>query len=272
MDELSCATLQSLNIIKIIGDTSRASWLRKEPGIVSRESLHNEKTLQSCGFATSSFGFTIGAHPEILECIAQITEYARDSSRRAVERGVDEFVASILAVLDIHRCRFERRSPEDVSFGSFEDLSPKKELFDALDAEEMPPEAVSQMGAFVYATYIYLYRTVLNAPPDAIQPYVSATFLNVNTFFTTHNGNFSLWPAFVAAAEACTEEGLVAARAWLEVAVSFGIGSRQSAKRVLQEVWRRRGVLALEAGVDVGMVVVDWREVAQDLDGGILLV
>jgi hypothetical protein len=135
-------------------------------------------------------------------------------------------------------------------------------------------EARFQRIAFVHATYVYMYRTLLNVPPHAVQSYVAKTFENVSRFYETGGGtrNFSIWPAFIAAVEAYTEEDLSKARQWLDWATCFGLGSRSLARKVVEEVWTRRAALAQFHGVSPGEIIVDWRETMHELDCDILLV
>ena len=122
------------------------------------------------------------------------------------------------------------------------------------------------------ATYIYLYRSLLDTSPKAVKSHVRRTFAHVSAFFANSNGNFSIWPAFIAAAEAFTDHDLVVAREWLDSATSFGIGSRKLMKLVLEEVWRRRDAISRTSGLERGLIAVDWRDVMQELDCDVLLV
>lgn len=82
----------------------------------------------------------------------------------------------------------------------------------------------------------------------------------------------SLWPAFIAAAEASTVKNMDLAKDWLNDTISFGLGNRLSIKKVIEEVWRRRKLAAEEWETDQSCVNVDWREVMHDLEVDVLLV
>lgn len=98
----------------------------------------------------------------------------------------------------------------------------------------------AQRGAFVYATYIYFYWTVLDATPHVVWPHVAKTFSSVSLFFSRSSGNSSFWPAFAAAAEAYTDEDIGIAKLWLDEAVALGLGNTASAKTALEKVWNER--------------------------------
>jgi hypothetical protein len=95
---------------------------------------------------------------------------------------------------------------------------------------------------------------------------------NVLAFYTQDQGNFSLWPAFIAAVEAYADEDLIAAKTWLERATQFGLGNRLYVKRVVEEVWHRRKMLSRESGIEPGLIIVDWRQVMVEFSIDILLV
>ena len=130
----------------------------------------------------------------------------------------------------------------------------------------------SQRISFVYATYIYLYRTVFDTPPQIVQSYISQVFQNVSNFYACSSGNFSIWPAFMAAVESYTNEDMESARKWLTWATSFGVGSRTSVRRIIESVWERRETLSRSSGIPKGVITVDWREVMQELDCDVLLI
>ncbi|KAF7556245.1 hypothetical protein G7046_g6346 [Stylonectria norvegica] len=256
--DLACVSLQSLSIVKIIGDTSKSS----EVGFPLEETSLTEASPISF---TSGFGFTIGAPKLILDSIARITTYKNRRSHGLTEDDdVSQLLARELALLS--------------QFGNKRDMSYNVDSensvldLDAIVDQDTTPEAAHQRGAFVEATYIYLYRSLLDASPKAVNSYVGRTFAHVSAFFANSNGNFSVWPAFIAAAEAYTDHDLQVARQWLESATSFGIGSRKLMKLVLEEIWRRRDAMSRESGLERGLIAVDWRAVMEELDCDILLV
>ena len=254
LDDLSSASVQSLGVAKIIGDTARS--VNSSPqGASGVNSLDADRAARMSILATSNFGFTIGADSEIMGCISRITEFCNRQTEGSAVQTAEEFMEDILAILNRHRRSIE----------SYSDTS------DDISLTE-PSGAAAQRAAFVYATYIFLYPSVLDVAPRVVRPHVSKTFAQVSCFFSRSSGNFSFWPAFVAAAEAYTDEDISIAQAWLEKAVALGLGNRVSAQRVLREVWKKRGELSRQTGLDPGSVIVDWRAMMQTLETDVLLI
>lgn len=209
--------------------------------------------------STPGFGFTIGAPKPILDSIARITRFRKESRHEDIGQDhVDEILINELEVLKQLR---KEQNADSVSCTSDVSTTPGETI-----------EATHQKHAFIQATYIYLYRSLLEVPPEAVKSYVKMTFTHVFAFFAASEGNFSIWPAFIAAVETFREDDMASARQWLDSAVSFGIGSRESMRRVVEEVWHRRNVIAEASGLSPGLIAVDWREVMKDLDLDILLV
>lgn len=277
LDELSFAALHSFSIIKIIGDTSITASLahddaHDEKAATPSELRSAEVSIRSQIFATSDFGFTIGAHPEVLRCIERITQFNRARySQDPRCNSLDEFVVDVLSVLNGHRRGVEQSAQNVRQFEVLGKNHPNHDLL-AIRNVSCAPEKVFQEAAFIYATYIYLYRTVLDVLPHVVQEYVSMTFKYVCRFSEVHDGNFSFWPAFVAAAEAYKEDDLSEARKWLFGASSIGLTSRKSAQHVLEEMWRRREAMSANSGLDPGQISIDWRLVMTELGCEILLI
>lgn len=207
------------------------------------------------------FGFTIGAPQAILESIARITESKNRKLRgKACKEEVESFLVSELLHLGQHFVVSEL----DL------DLSILREVQSVVAKEYL--EAEYQEQAFIQATHIYLYRSLLNVPPETLASYVGKTLTYVSAFAATSSGNFSIWPAFIAAVEAFTEDHLVLAKEWLDWATSFGIGSRDSMKLVVEEVWRQRDKKSESSGLSKGLIIIDWREVMHQLDSEVLLI
>lgn len=258
--DATCVSLQCLNIIKIIGDTSTSEQPlgQREEVLFSRATRF---TAVSPIFSTCGFGFTIGAPRAILNCIARVTEFRNQRAYGHVEEvDVDEILVGELALLS----KYRKKHDLDDNFDT--------EMSFLGSDEDSIPDATNQKKAFVQATYIYLYRSVLNVPPEAVKSHVRKTFAHVSAFFSNGNGNFSIWPAFIAAVEAFTEDDLTAARGWLDSATSFGIGSRDSMRLIVEETWRRREAISRSSGLEPALVAIDWRDVMQELDCDVLLV
>ncbi|KAI8624354.1 fungal-specific transcription factor domain-containing protein [Xylariaceae sp. FL1651] len=252
--ESVCLSLQSLNIVRIISDTSeRASDTELSGHDVD---YSTDSMLLGLVSTTSGFGFTIGAPQVVLDCISIISSF-RDGGRSDIDYAL-EHVLTLLNQCTLDAVQSAIVAPTGMDAGL-----------------EMPKgiiEARCQSNAFIFATYIYLYRTLLDVTPKVVHVYVSKTLREVSTFFENGTGNFSIWPAFIAAIEAYTHDDLSRARQWLDSTTKFGIGSRVTVRRVVEEVWRRRETLSNSSRLDPGMIAIDWRQVMHDLDCDILLV
>lgn len=132
--------------------------------------------------------------------------------------------------------------------------------------------ALYHLNAFIAATYIYLYQTLFSSPPGHVQQYVAEVFHNIQAFFALGDGNFSLWPAFIAATAAFEPDDVKAAKIWMKSASQVGIGNRIQVMAVIEEVWHLREIAAVGTGENLGSIIVDWRDVMQKLDCDILLV
>ncbi|KAL2203967.1 hypothetical protein CC79DRAFT_1400224 [Sarocladium strictum] len=259
-----CVSIQSLNIIRIIGSTSRPQLTLDYPDSDS-ETDPTDTTIFSSVFQTPEFGFTIGASPDILKCIAEIAQYKWMTKTRENESLKNEKLVRVLQVLNNHGSHTDEAGTQGRVFDDDEDQTPGSDLYVAREQR-------LQADAFLHATYIYLYRTLLRVPPVSVKEYVSKTFTHISAFWLGSNGNFSLWPAFIAAVEAYTDEDMAMAGEWLDWATSFGIAGRDSIRRVVEEVWRRRDEIADSSGFDRGMIAIDWLDVMHEVDGDILLV
>lgn len=128
------------------------------------------------------------------------------------------------------------------------------------------------VNAFISATYVYLYRSIYNLSPCDVRLFVCEVFENIHTFFAHGDGNLTLWPGFIAAVESYEESDLRAAKAWLDVAASVGMGNRLRIRTIVEEVWRMRDAASRETRKDKGSITIDWRDVMQKLGLDILLV
>ncbi|KAI0141921.1 fungal-specific transcription factor domain-containing protein [Xylariaceae sp. FL1272] len=238
-----CVSIQSLHITQIISATSKREQDVETTGY-DVENIDDAERVDLV-MKTPDFGFTIGASPEILDCISTISQLRSKSD----STGADDVLEDVLSRLNT--CR--KHAIED-------------------NAREDATSVRAQSNSFIHATYIYLYRTVLDVPPKAVRMHVSKTLKEVLAFFAHGQGNFSIWPAFIAAAEAYTVEDMAMAGTWLDWATSFGIGSRVQMRQVVEEVWRRRESLVLLSGLQPGMITIDWRELMHELGFDILLI
>lgn len=272
--DFACASSQSLYIINIICKTCDLFDETQVIDLDGLESLNvlDESQIESYGAVSSikftyDFGFTIGATKDVLECISSINKMNRLSIRDAPIETLDRTYQDLLSQLELCGAQLAASSPQKCldSTSVDEDSTINKNAC-------MSDAARFQLGAFISATYIYFYRTVFDLPPRKLMGYVRETFENVQLFISHDCGNFSLWPAFIAAVEAFTDEDIASAELWLATATSFGLGSRILVKQVIEEVWKRREVVSAQTGMDKGLISIDWRQVMKELDIDILLI
>ncbi|RDW58860.1 hypothetical protein BP6252_13336 [Coleophoma cylindrospora] len=249
--EFSWASTQSFCLIKIVSETTRLRTLHTTMADTPSIQCETNNLLQLVS-SRDSFGYTIGATRLLLTCIADIQSLAHQIDIGTEPDLVDHAVKEIMGKLS--ECR---------GFSSHSRDSPSQTKYER--------KLRYQLNAFVAATHIYLCRIIFDLPPSEVRPYVQETFANIQEFYALGGGNFSLWPAFVAAAEAYDED-LDTARKWLDSAMRVGMGNRLEVKRILECIWQKRQRLALEQSQDLGSVVIDWRHVMLELDIDILLV
>ncbi|CAI7651622.1 unnamed protein product [Penicillium manginii] len=264
-------SIQSLLIVRIISGTALGGGeshshdlslqhTSSEPNFDSSHGRNSrDLSLISSILSTSEFGFTIGAHKSLLECISSITEASHKMQLGITSEDsfkVDITIARVLSCLEDIRTQLEGNNLAGTEGQNSESLARNLARY--------------QLSAFLYATYIYLYRSLLHVPPRRVAKYVELVFSNTQAFYSEDRGNFSLWPAFIAAVEAYTESDIGSAKEWLEQSSHFGLGNRRKIKHIVEYVWRKRDRMHLERNMDKGLVAIDWREIGLDTD--ILLV
>ncbi|EXJ77814.1 hypothetical protein A1O3_08973 [Capronia epimyces CBS 606.96] len=270
--DFACFSTQSLYIIRVIDRTATtvSDGLDEPLSSVDCEDIFNRPSTQETSFssairATPGFGFTIGATKSIIEAISKITLAAHQLQRQHAGVSLDVDLMSILSNLRDTERMLETES-QDLDI-----LLPMK------DGPVQQAHVYHQLKAFIHAAHIYLYRVIFDLPPRNLQWHISQALQHASAFSGSDrlgktNDNFSLWPAFIAAVEAYSDEDMLLARSWLDYALSFGLGSRLLIKKVVEEVWMRRKDVATDLAADPGVVSVDWREVMRDLDVVVLLI
>ncbi|KAK2740626.1 hypothetical protein FQN57_005995 [Myotisia sp. PD_48] len=282
--ELSCYSLQSLFILEIISDTCDTDRVKYHTSGDSRYGNIISSVIRQCTWSQSfdpdclqvkasdeanvassislscHFGFTIGAHGTVLGCISTISALGRDIRNDPEFTFGDERAASILSLI---------QSCEDRA--NFAAALTNNNLGQGAAAQSNSAHLIHyQLNAFISATYIFYYTTLFQVSPVEVVHYVSTVLENVLAFHKCCEGNFSIWPAFIAAVEAYTDEHVALARVWLDKATKFGIGNRNSMKMVVEGVWAKRNKTAEEYSIDPGLVAVDWRDVIGELSLDIL--
>ncbi|EXJ66730.1 uncharacterized protein A1O5_09925 [Cladophialophora psammophila CBS 110553] len=130
---------------------------------------------------------------------------------------------------------------------------------------------VSNLNLFNSAVTIYLLRVVLRYPPSAVAEQVFQTLSAAATLLEMDRTAVSIWPIFIAAAEAYTAEAQALAECVLSLSTSLGAANRAVIHRVVKQIWIEREEAAAQRRCEVGDVLVDWREVLKNLDVEILL-
>ncbi|PNP59909.1 hypothetical protein FNYG_14754 [Fusarium nygamai] len=181
LSDLARSSLESLGVIQIIAGSS--TWHSRSNFEANHQSPDAGNPDPLGMLSTPDFSFAIGAPRCILKCIAKFTHFSHIEPGDIAQTATNELLHEVLSHLN------------SVQNGS--SFIPNN-----------PTEAKHQSKAFVYATYIYCYRTLLDVPLHAIQQHVHDTLSHVSDFLANSSGNFSTWPAFIAAAEAYTQEDL----------------------------------------------------------------
>ncbi|KAI9152350.1 hypothetical protein HJFPF1_09580 [Paramyrothecium foliicola] len=177
----------------------------------------------------AEFMFTIGAPGEVLGCIARITRFWHRPPEHKNSFEIESLAHDISGRLFRHRRpraidffmgnpRFKAPCCDSKVVGGFTCFV-NEELVE--EPSNSYGEAQIQAQALMKAVHIYLDRSI-----------------DMEKEIFDWRGNFSLWPAFIAAVEATTPSDMAAASRWLNWAVSFGIGIGKNIKTFVQEVWR----------------------------------
>ncbi|KAL9062936.1 MAG: hypothetical protein Q9157_008527 [Trypethelium eluteriae] len=217
-------------------------------------------------------GFTLGANPTIMKCITEIQRLKRLLQTNAIT------VEDLEQKSEDIRCRLNEVGSPGNGW-----LLPTTGLTEKF--------AEYHINAFKHAAFIYLARETQDAAPYMLEAHVAEIFRSVDAYFEAGGENFAVWPTFVAAAEACSEQHMAAARKWLEVSSSsletrvpraatnieqkakqVGMGNRDHLGAILEEVWRRRSVESMVCGLEPSLITMDWKEVMSDLQIDVLLV
>jgi hypothetical protein len=125
--------------------------------------------------------------------------------------------------------------------------------------------------AFKAATIIYYHQIFDDVLPQDLSSYVHEVHDSLAAFSETHGGNYTLWPAFIAAVEAYTEDDQCKFRSLLKKG-THGIKNRITATRLIEHVWEARKSIAITTSLGPGEIRVDWKKVKQDLQMDILVV
>jgi hypothetical protein len=81
----------------------------------------------------------------------------------------------------------------------------------------------------------------------------------------------SVWPVFIAAAEAYTPQSQALVERFFTFSDKLGAQNRTDIQRVIRQVWKDRQDLAALHDRDPGDISIDWRDVMARLDLDVLL-
>ncbi|KEF61559.1 uncharacterized protein A1O9_03126 [Exophiala aquamarina CBS 119918] len=212
------------------------------------------------------FGYTLGGTPHMLKAIYQTRLLETQLNARRETEGLRELddevysqVGQILQLLYV---------PLDDKLESYVN---HRELSGITVLPQLRRLARIHLRLFNTAVTIYLFCLVLRCPPSAMAEEVHQVLTDASSFINLHNGTVSIWPVFVAAAEAYTPDSQALATHCLDVFIDGGAGNRRDVQRVVEQVWSDREKLASERQCDPGKVSLDWREVMNRLNVDILL-
>jgi hypothetical protein len=126
--------------------------------------------------------------------------------------------------------------------------------------------------AFKSATVIYYHQTFDDVLPKDLASYVRAVLDALVAFTASQGGNYTLWPAFIAAVEAYTEHIQDEFRGLFMKATQSGTKNRIRATELVEHVWEARRMASASTGLDPGEIRVDWKQLKRDLQMDILVV
>jgi hypothetical protein len=142
------------------------------------------------------------------------------------------------------------------------------------ESDGSPPEDLSQQArvqgiinnaqAYRHSAFVYLYRTIRSLPRDhsQVQKHAHLSLVACSNVVARaeqcYDGPMAalLWPLFVAACEAITEEDReLAMQGFFSIERRQGMNNIMRAWEVVQEFWRR---------ADEGELEVNWRDICEE--------
>lgn len=213
------------------------------------------------------FGHTIGANGRLIKAIYQtrlLEEYIAAAGDTPCSQGSSGEMGT--RVEEISR-KLQVQLVDDEVDMYMED----QESADVGELSRTRTLVKLHLHLFNAAASIYLFCVVLKRPPSDSAEYILQVLTDAITFVDMGGKGVSIWPIFLAAAEAYTLETQVLASNLLNYGEMLGSGNRQDMHRVVRQVWADRQQLAEDRQCDPGEVVVDWREVMKMMALDILL-
>ncbi|PTB53557.1 hypothetical protein M431DRAFT_5871 [Trichoderma harzianum CBS 226.95] len=204
------------------------------------------------------FGFTIGSSGQVLQVISNIRLLAERMATGDIPENPGELIQKYIAELTS-----PSESTEDFDIEEIWESTSKKDRAEYLQR--------LHLRLFRNAAIIYLFRTVLNVPPQGVVKYVSTVLQDTLSFIQLHGGAVSMWPVFIAAVEAYEVKDQQIVEQWFDISGQLGIQNRRTAREVIRAVWEKRSQEAKNRGLKQSQIAIDWREVQQFLGLDLLL-
>lgn len=213
------------------------------------------------------FGHTIGGNARLIKAIYQtrlLEEHIAAAGHTSGSQGLSEGIQT--RVRDIARELQVPLVDEEVEL-----YMETQESTDLGKLHQKRTLVKLHLHLFNAAVRIYLFCVVLKCPPSAVAEYSLQVLTDAITFVDMGGVGVSIWPVFIAAAEAYTPETQMLASCLLQYSETLGAGNRQDSHSVVRQVWADRRRLAEERQCDPGEVFVEWRDVMKRMDLDLLL-
>ncbi|KAM6485636.1 fungal-specific transcription factor domain-containing protein [Trichoderma sp. SZMC 28011] len=204
------------------------------------------------------FGFTIGSSGQVLQVISNIRLLAEQMATGDIPENPGELIQKYIVELTS-----PSESTEHFDIEEIWENTPRKDRAEYLQR--------LHLRLFRNAAIIYLFRTVLNVPPQGVVKYVSTVLQDTLSFIQLHGGAVSMWPVFIAAVEAYEVRDQQIVEQWFDISGQLGIQNRRTAREVIRAVWEKRSQEATNRGLKQCQIAIDWREVQQFLGLDLLL-
>ncbi|KAL6799687.1 fungal-specific transcription factor domain-containing protein [Trichoderma sp. SZMC 28012] len=204
------------------------------------------------------FGFTIGSSGQVLQVISNIRLLAERMATGDIPENPGELIQKYIAELTS-----PSENTEDFDIKEIWESTSKKDRAEYLQR--------LHLRLFRNAAIIYLFRTVLNVPPQGVVKYVSTVLQDTLSFIQLHGGAVSMWPVFIAAVEAYEVKDQQIVEQWFDISGQLGIQNRRTAREVIRAIWEKRSQEAKNRGLKQSQIAIDWREIQQFLGLDLLL-
>lgn len=212
-----------------------------------------------------TFAYTIGSTPQLIRALYQAQRLESQLATQGLCTG-DKPHLSLTQFLEASEILMELNGPLDTDL----ELYISRQRPTTTSAEQRC-FIVANLNIFRSAVSIYLICTVLHHPPSAVANQVMQILSTAAEILDPERAAVSIWPIFVAAAEAYTPAAQALADHVLTVSAKLGASNRRTIHYVVKCIWAAREERAFQQGCEVGGVRVDWRQVLKELGVDILL-